>query len=438
MIGNGSTTPVGTRTLFQAGSISKPVAAAAALALVEKGKLSLDEDVNQKLKTWKVPRKRIHQRTKGYVASADVAHSRDVGAVDFQDMTWMKRCRHWFRSWMERSPPTRSQFAWTSLPGTKFRYSGGGVTIEQTLMMDVTGKTFPSLMRETLLDKIGMKDSSYEQPLPPTRAALTAFGTYQDGKPVHGSWHIYPEMAAAGLWTTPTDLAKFAIEIAKSKNGKSNKVLSQKTVDEMLTRVLPGGPGLSFSPGLGFFLDEKNPGVFFHQGSDQGFKALLTMNWQTGNGVALMVNSDNGNAINDLVLRAVAREYKWDYQAGDLHMPASSLMSARATWSPTPLFWLKTEKSKASARSSQFQPKHAEWSSANLTLLPGLIDCHTHLLQSYYNQLGDGPNIVLTTTSGTPQRTLLGAFNARGMLEAGFTAVRDLGNSGVECRHCIA
>ena len=152
------------------------------------------------------------------------------------------------------------------VPGTNRRYSGGGVTIEQLLMMDVTGKPFPALLRETVLDKIGMTDSGYEQPLPPTRAALTASGTYQDGKPVHGRWHIYPEMAAAGLWTTQTDLAKFAIEIAQSKNGKSNKVLSQKTVGEMLTPVLPHGAG------LGFLVEEQIPGVFGHNGADRGFQ----------------------------------------------------------------------------------------------------------------------------------------------------------------------
>jgi CubicO group peptidase (beta-lactamase class C family) len=179
-------------------------------------------------------------------------------------------------------------------------------------MMDVTGKPFPALLRETVLDKIGMTDSGYEQPLPPTRAALTADGTYQDGKPVHGRWHIYPEMAAAGLWTTPTDLAKFAIEIAQSKNGKSTKVLSQTTVGEMLTPVLPHGAG------LGFFVEEQNPGVFGHNGADEGFQALLTMNWQTGNGVAIMANSDNGIAVADLVLRRVAQEYAWNYKFGEL------------------------------------------------------------------------------------------------------------------------
>jgi tetratricopeptide (TPR) repeat protein len=178
----------------------------------------------------------------------------------------------------------------------------------------VTGKAFPTLLRETVLDKIDMTDSGYEQPLPPARAALTANGTYQDGKPVHGRWHIYPEMAAAGLWTTPTDLAKFASEIAQSRNGKSNKVLSQKTVGEMLAPVLPHGAG------LGFFVDEQNPGVFGHHGADEGFQALLSMNWRTGNGVAVMANSGNGIAVADLVLRSVAKEYTWNYKFGELQL----------------------------------------------------------------------------------------------------------------------
>ena len=115
------------------------------------------------------------------------------------------------------------------VPGTRVRYSGGGVTIEQLLMMDVTGRPFPELVRELVLDKIGMTDSSYEQPLPPARAVATVSGTLADGKAVQGRWHVYPEMAAAGLWTTPTDLAKFAIEIALSRHGKSNRVLFRQT-----------------------------------------------------------------------------------------------------------------------------------------------------------------------------------------------------------------
>jgi CubicO group peptidase (beta-lactamase class C family) len=312
VIGTGSTTPVGTGTLFQAGSISKPVAATAALALVQQGKLSLDEDVNQKLKTWKVPENEFTKDQKVTLRRL-MSHTAGLTVHGFPGYDVDAPLPTVVQVLNGEKPANTDPIRVDIVPGTKDRYSGGGVTIEQLLMTDVTGKSFPALLRETVLDKIGMSASSYDQPLPAARAALTANGTYGDGKPVHGRWHIYPEMAAAGLWTTPTDLAKFAIEIAQSKNGKSNKVLSQRTVEEMLTPVLPHGPG------LGFFVEEQNPGVFGHNGADEGFQALLTMNWQTGNGVAIMADSDNGIAVADLLLRSVAKEYNWNYKAEMLH-----------------------------------------------------------------------------------------------------------------------
>jgi CubicO group peptidase (beta-lactamase class C family) len=313
VIGTGSSTPVETSTLFQAGSISKPVAATAALVLVQEGKLSLDEDVNQKLNTWKVPEneftkdqkvtlRRLMSHTAGLTVHGFPGYDVDAPLPTIVQILNGEKPAN--------TAPVRVDF----VPGSQERYSGGGVTIEQLLMTNVTGKPFPDLLRETVLAKIAMTASGYEQPLPAARAALTATGTYADGKPVHGRWHIYPEMAAAGLWTTPTDLAKFAIEIAQSRNGRSNKVLSQKTVEEMLTRVLPHE-----GAGLGFFVDDNNPGFFGHNGADEGFQALLTMNWQTGNGVAIMANSDNGIAVADLLLRSVAKEYAWNYKVEELH-----------------------------------------------------------------------------------------------------------------------
>ena len=164
-------------------------------------------------------------------------------------------------------------------------------------------------MRETVLEKIGMTDSSYAQPLPPIWAERTATGTRADGTPIHGRWHVYPEMAAAGLWTTATDLAKFAIEIARSKRGEANHVLSTKITSEMLTPVLD-------EAGLGFFLSKENPGEFGHGGADEGFQALLTMNWETGKGLAVMANSDRGIAVAELVQQAVAEEYGWNRKQG--------------------------------------------------------------------------------------------------------------------------
>jgi len=216
------------------------------------------------------------------------------------------------------TPPIRVDF----VPGTQVRYSGGGVTIEQQLMMDATGTPFPALLREIVLSKIGMTDSSYQQPLPPPLAARTASGTYAHGTPVHGRWHIYPEMAAAGLWTTPTDLSKFAIEIALSKQGKSNRVLSEKMTREMLTPVMDDA-------GLGFFMDKENPGQFGHNGADEGFQALLTMNAESGQGVAIMANSDNGIAVGNLVLLRVAKEYGWNYRPSEPGASETLLLIAK-------------------------------------------------------------------------------------------------------------
>jgi hypothetical protein len=174
-------------------------------------------------------------------------------------------------------------------------------------MMDVTGKQFPQFMRETVLDKIGMTDSGFDQPLPPDRAKFAASGTHSDGKVVPGKWHIYPEMAAAGLWTTPTDLANFGIEIALSKQGKANHVLSQAMTREMLTPQID-------HVGLAFFLGEgNNPEEFGHDGDDDGFQADLIMFADSGKGVAVMANSDNGHALAQFLVQSVAKEYRWNY-----------------------------------------------------------------------------------------------------------------------------
>lgn len=306
VIGAGSKTPVTTHTLYQAGSISKPVAATGALLLVEQGKLSLDEDVNRKLKTWKVPENEF-TKTEKVTLRRIMSHTAGLTVHGFPGYDVDDPLPTLVQVLNGEKPSNTDPIRVDTVPGTQWRYSGGGVTIEQVLMMDVTGKAFPPLMRELVLDKIGMSDSSYEQPLPAARSATTAGGTNGDDTEVHGRWHVYPEMAAAGLWTTPTDLAKFAIEIALSKHGHSNRILSQKITNEMLTPVMN-------HVGLGFFLDKDNPGQFGHDGADDGFQALLTMNAESGNGVVIMVNSDNGISLANRIVRRIATEYAWNYK----------------------------------------------------------------------------------------------------------------------------
>jgi len=325
----GTRNPVTTHTLFQAGSISKPVAATGTLALVQQGKLSLDENVNDKLKSWFVPDNDFTKDQKVTLRRI-LSHSAGLTVHGFPGYEVGKPVPTLLQIFNGEPPANTAAIRVDLVPGTKFRYSGGGVTIEQQLVIDVTGKPFPQFLHETVLDRIGMSDSTYEQPLPASRAAVAATATHSDGMSVPGKWHVYPEMAAAGLWTTATDLAKFGIEAALSKQGKANHVLSQGTTQEMLKPQIE-------SVGLGFFVGQyKNPEEFGHNGDDEGFKALLVMFGDTGKGVAMMANSDNGINLFNYLIQSVAKEYDWNYtpdpqSAADVLMLIADAKGAQAT-----------------------------------------------------------------------------------------------------------
>ncbi len=302
----GSATPVTIHTLFQAGSISKPVAATGALYLVEQGKLSLDENVNQRLKTWQVPDNEFTKEQKVTLRRIQ-SHCAGLTVHGFPGYEVGTPIPTLVQIFNGEKPANTEPIRVDFVPGTQARYSGGGVTIEQQLMVDVTGKAFPQFMRETVLDKIGMSESTYEQPLPPARATMAASGTRGDGTVIPGKWHVYPEMAAAGLWTTPTDLAKFGIEIALSKQGKANHVLSEAMTRQMLKPQIE-------QIGLGFFLKEgNNPEEFGHDGADEGFQARLIMFADSGKGFAFTANSDSGLAMASFLLPSLAKEYGWNY-----------------------------------------------------------------------------------------------------------------------------
>jgi CubicO group peptidase (beta-lactamase class C family) len=264
----GVATPVTTETLFQAASISKPVAAVGALALVERGKLSLDEDVNAKLKSWKVPENDLTKEHKVTLRRL-VTHSAGLTVHGFRGYAADEPAPTLQQALDGQKPANSAAIRVDILPSSKWRYSGGGYNVMQQLMIDVTGKQFPELMRELALDKIGMKRSTYEQPLPKALAAQAAVGHRGNGEVVKGKWHTYPEMAAAGLWTTPSDLALFAIELQGSKAGKSNKVLSKSMTDQMLTMQIE-------SWGLGISLGgEGAAATFSHGGGNEGFRCQM-------------------------------------------------------------------------------------------------------------------------------------------------------------------
>ena len=297
--------PVTERTLFQAGSISKPVAAMAVLKKVEQGRLSLEDDVNARLVSWKLPDNEFTAKKKVTLANL-LSHTAGLTVHGFPGYAAGEKLPTVPQVLDGAGPANTAPVRVDLEPGTRFRYSGGGTTIAQLMLTDTERKPFPDIMRETVLKPLEMSDSTYEQPLPAARAGHAATGHRADGRAVEGKFHVYPEMAAAGLWTTAADLAKFGIEVQLSLQGKSNRVLSKTSAERMVT------PFVSQDVGLGFFIQKRGQQLYFgHDGADEGFRAQLLVHREKGYGAAVMVNSDNGQVIGE-IFRAIAREYGWD------------------------------------------------------------------------------------------------------------------------------
>ena len=296
--------PVTPATLFQAGSISKPVSALGALHLVEAGRLSLDGDVNLKLTGWKIPDNRF-TATEKVTLRRILSHSAGMTVHGFPGYDADSDMPPLVKVLAGEAPANTPAILVDTVPGSLWRYSGGGFTVMQQMIVDVTGIPFPRFMRETVLEPIGMTNSSYEQPQPPARAARTAGGFSSDRKPVHGRWHLYPEMAAAGLWTTPTDLARFAIEIQQTLAGRGHGVISPGMARQYLTvQKEPSGLGI-FVGGTGDTLN------FSHNGRDEGFDAYLVAFARTGQGAAIMINANDDSRCVGRILDFIGRAYNW-------------------------------------------------------------------------------------------------------------------------------
>lgn len=296
--------PVTTETLFQAGSISKSVNAMVVMKKVEEGKISLDENINDKLTTWKLPDNEFTSKKKVTLRNL-LSHTAGTTVHGFPGYAVTEKVPS-LADVLDGTNGANTRPVRVDLePGTRFRYSGGGTTISQLAIMDIEKKPYPEIARETVLAPLKMNNSTYSQPLPVDWRKKAATGYRGDGSEVAGKIHVYPEMAAAGLWTTPTDLAKFAIEMQLSIAGRSNKVLKKETAELMTTSFMD-------DVGLGFFLEKHGKAVYFgHGGADEGFRAELMVNREKGYGVAVMVNSDNGQILRE-VMRAVAQEYGWE------------------------------------------------------------------------------------------------------------------------------
>ena len=286
-------------TLFQAASISKPVAATAALALVEEGRLDLDTDVNGYLTSWQVPDSAVAQGERVTVRRL-LTHTAGVTVHGFPGYARTERIPTAVEvlDGNGNTDPVRVSVK----PGSMWRYAGGGYTVLQVLLADLTGTRFDLLMRERVLEPAGMTLSTYESPLPQDRWEEAATGYRADGAPVEGSWHVYAEQAAAGLWTTPSDLARWGLAILTAHDGTEGGVLSPAMARQMLTPGLNGwGLGPSVHPARLHF---------GHGGANEGFRCALIVFFD-GRGAVIMTNSDRGAGLASEILGTLAVAYGW-------------------------------------------------------------------------------------------------------------------------------
>jgi CubicO group peptidase (beta-lactamase class C family) len=279
------------------------------LRAVQEGTFGLDQDINTILTSWKLP---VGEFTKNGPVTPRSLMSHVSGTGDgfgFPGYAPSAQLPTLPQILDGTQPPSNLRAVRLErAPYTGFEYSGGGVMIQQLALMDAVGKPFAQIAREWVLDPLAMTNSTYEQPLPEARRAQAARA--HNGKGARSGpdpWHVYPEQAAAGLWTTPTDLAKFAIEVQLATAGRSKQVLSPAIAREMIT---PVGVG---TYAVGFAMAKQGEGWYFgHGGSNWGFQCDLIAHSRKGYGAVIMTNGDAGGALIQQIRQIIQREYKWD------------------------------------------------------------------------------------------------------------------------------
>ncbi|MBN1884417.1 MAG: beta-lactamase family protein [Candidatus Krumholzibacteriota bacterium] len=309
----GSPAGVTADTPFQAASISKPVAAATALALVRSGRLDLDSPVDRYLRSWRIP------PGDGFAADEVtlrrlLGHTAGTTVGGFPGYAAGAPLPSLIQVLDGDSPANTPPVKLARAPGTEISYSGGGYVIVQLLIEDVTRTPFYEVAKALILDETGMRNSSFRQPPDPGIAATAASGHDEEGRPIPGRWHVYPEAAAAGLWTTAADVAAFAIEIGRAARGKSRLVLDRELAGDMLRRQEIGDRAEPY--GLGLAIEGEGRGLrVSHSGVNRGYRALFVLYPATGQGAVVMTNGAAGMTLAVEIVRAVARVYGWPSDA---------------------------------------------------------------------------------------------------------------------------
>ncbi len=302
--------PMTTRTLFQAGSISKSLNGVGVMLLVQRHQLDLNTDINSYLKGWKFPYDSVSKGRKITLGNL-LSHTGGLSIHGFPGYVRGDSIPTIEEVLDGKKPANTGAVRSITEPDTKYIYSGGGITISQLIVDNITGQPYDEFMAHDVLQPMGMDNSSYTQPPPASNDRAT--GYLRGDTAVPGKFHIYPEQAAAGLWTTPTDLAKYIVESQLAYQGKSSKVLDQATTRTRLSAYIDTIDASGTRTGLGVFLFQRTGRHYFnHNGSDVGFLSSYYGCLESGDGVVVMINNDINSALLKEVINSVAKVYRWD------------------------------------------------------------------------------------------------------------------------------
>ncbi len=288
-------------TLFQAGSISKPIGALAALKLVEEGKIDLDTDVNQYLKGWKVEGKKLKKENPVTLRHL-LTHTGGLTV-------------HGFPGYAEKDIPSTvevlngvgntARVEVSEKPGSEWSYSGGGYTVMQKIVEDVTGLSFAEYTDANILKPLGMTSSTYQHDLPEHLEARASAAFDRKGNMFKQVYNNYPEKPAAGLWTTPSDIAQYVIHMQKIIKGDGSGLLKKETVEAMFQKHKNNwglGPEMS---------DKSGKQVFGHGGKNLGFTNNFRAFVNQGDGFVVMTNGDSGGKLIKALMMSISDHYKF-------------------------------------------------------------------------------------------------------------------------------
>jgi CubicO group peptidase (beta-lactamase class C family) len=299
---------VDSKTRFQAASISKILSAVSVMRQVEQGRVQLDQPINDALKTWKLPTAASGDAAKVTLRGL-LSHTSGTSVEGFPGYARNVAIPTTLQVLKGAGPANTPAVVADKVPGAQISYSGGGYVVLQQMLEDVTGQSFPRQLSRDVLRRAGMTASGFDDVR--RDAPNVAWGHTEAGLALDGQWHSYPESAAAGLWSTPTDLARFGIDITRAFQGAKGHLLSPA----MAREALKAQSGYSRPFGLGFRTAnaENGDALFFHPGANEGYRAILVMNAKTCQGVAVMTNGDGGTALWMALLRDLARINDWPF-----------------------------------------------------------------------------------------------------------------------------